>query len=157
MKGEKVRNLYKLLRDTVQGEAAAATHSEPSNDNTNLWHMHLGHLSERKLNELHKRNLLKGMKRCKLDFCKICVMGKQKRVSFSTLSHTSKGILDYVHTNVWRPSPIASHGAEVENQTDKKLKCIRSDNGTEYKESTFLEYCKNKGIARHFTIKKTPQ
>ncbi|KAL5543764.1 hypothetical protein UlMin_007548 [Ulmus minor] len=112
MKGEKFRNLYKLLRDTVQGGAATATHTEPSNDNTDLWHMRLSHLSERGLNELHKRNLLNGMKGCRLDFCKICVMGKQRRVSFSISSHTSKGILDYVHIDVWGTSPIASHGGK---------------------------------------------
>ena len=37
--------------------------------------------------------------------------------------------------------------AEVKNQIGRKLKCIRSDNGTEYKESTFLEFYKNEGIA----------
>ncbi|KAL5537520.1 hypothetical protein UlMin_043650 [Ulmus minor] len=36
--------------------------------------------------------------------------------------------------------------AEVENQTGRKLKCIRSDNMTEYKESTFLEFYKNEGV-----------
>ena len=47
--------------------------------------------------------------------------------------------------------------AEAENQTGRKLKCIRSDNETEYKESTFLELCKNEVIARHFIVKKTSQ
>ncbi|KAL5572045.1 hypothetical protein UlMin_021642 [Ulmus minor] len=112
MKGEKVRNLYKLIEDTVQGGAATATYSEPSYDNTDLWNMRLGHLSERELNELHKKNLLNGVKGCKLDFYKICVMGKQRRISFSTLSHTSKGILDYVYIDVWGPSPIASHSGK---------------------------------------------
>jgi transposase InsO family protein len=26
--------------------------------------------------ELHRRNLLKGVKTCKLEFCKFCVLGK---------------------------------------------------------------------------------
>ena len=30
---------------------------------------------------------------------------------------------------------------EVENQTGRKIKCLRSDNGTEYKDSKFLEFC----------------
>ena len=34
--------------------------------------------------------------------------------------------------------------AEVKNQTGIKLKCIRSDNGTEYKESTFLNTARMK-------------
>jgi len=47
--------------------------------------------------ELHKRNLLKDVKSCKLGCCKYYVFGKQRRVSFKVASHTSKGVLDYVH------------------------------------------------------------
>jgi hypothetical protein len=35
--------------------------------------MQLGHLGKRGMFELHKENLLKGMKSCKLCFCKYCV------------------------------------------------------------------------------------
>ena len=51
--------------------------------------------------ELHKRNLLRGVKTFKLDFCKYYVYEKQHRVSFKIGSHTSKGVLDYVHSHVW--------------------------------------------------------
>ncbi|KAK3026865.1 hypothetical protein RJ639_041992 [Escallonia herrerae] len=81
-----------------------------SNDNSELWHKRLGHLSEGGMLELHKRKLLQGVKSCKLDFCKFCVFGKQKRVSFKAASHTSKGVLDYVHTDVWGPIKHISNG-----------------------------------------------
>ena len=32
--------------------------------------------------------------------------------------------------------------AEVENQTGRKIKCLRSDNGTEYTDIKFKELCK---------------
>ncbi|KAK4386042.1 Retrovirus-related Pol polyprotein from transposon TNT 1-94 [Sesamum angolense] len=38
-----------------------------------------GHLSERGMTELHKRNLFHGVKSCKLDSCKFCVLGKQTK------------------------------------------------------------------------------
>ena len=43
--------------------------------------MGLGHVGQRGMLELHKRNLLKGVKKCKLDFCQYCVYGKQHRVN----------------------------------------------------------------------------
>ena len=46
---------------------------------------------------------------------------------------------------------------EVENQTERKIKCLRSDNGTEYTDSRFMELCEQHGIKRHFTVRKTPQ
>ena len=58
---------------------------------------------------LHKGNLLKGVKTCKLDFCKYCVYGKQHRVNFKTGSHTSKGVLNYIHLDVWGLISVSSH------------------------------------------------
>ena len=44
----------------------------------------------------------------------------------------------------------------VENKTGRKIKCLRSDNGTEYTNSRFIELCKEHGIKRHFIVRKTP-
>jgi hypothetical protein len=63
--------------------------------------MRLGHMSECGIRELHKRNLLAKIKSCKLDFCKYCIMGKQCRVRFKTAIQKTKGILDYVHSDIW--------------------------------------------------------
>jgi transposase InsO family protein len=41
--------------------------------------------------------------------------------------------------------------AMVENQTDRKLKCLRSDNGGEYKSDEFVQFCREHGIKREFT------
>ena len=46
---------------------------------------------------------------------------------------------------------------EVENQTRRKTKCLRSDNGTEYTNSRFTKLCKENGIKRQLTVWKTPQ
>ncbi|GMI83155.1 hypothetical protein HRI_001984800 [Hibiscus trionum] len=66
-------NIYKLLGSTVVG---GAHYVESYDDNTKLWHKRIGHLSERGMVELHKRNLLHGVKSCELDFCEFCVLGK---------------------------------------------------------------------------------
>jgi hypothetical protein len=65
-------------------------------------------MSERGMLELHKRNLLKSVKTCKLDFCKFFVLGKQNRVQFKMVTHKTEGILDYVHSDVWGSVRIAS-------------------------------------------------
>ncbi|CAL9224779.1 unnamed protein product, partial [Arabidopsis halleri] len=38
-----------------------------------------------------------------MEFCKFCVMGKQSKASFKTGQHNTKGLLDYVHSDVWGP------------------------------------------------------
>jgi transposase InsO family protein len=137
-----------------------------------------------------KQGLLKGAKTCKLDLCEHCVLGKQTRVKFGTAIHQTKGILDYVHSDVWGPTKTASMSGKhwfvtfvddysrrswvytmkhkdevlgiflnwkkmVENQTGKKIKVLRSDNGGEYTSYPFLKVCKEEGIVRHFTVPRT--
>ncbi|GKD03925.1 putative ribonuclease H-like domain-containing protein, partial [Tanacetum coccineum] len=46
---------------------------------------------------------------------------------------------------------------EVENQLNHKVKVIRSDNGTEFKNREMDELCEQKGIKREYSVAKTPQ
>ncbi|GKA22943.1 ribonuclease H-like domain-containing protein [Tanacetum coccineum] len=46
---------------------------------------------------------------------------------------------------------------EIENQLDHKVKVIRSDNRTEFKNSVMNQFCEMKGIKREFSIARTPQ
>ncbi|GKC35556.1 putative ribonuclease H-like domain-containing protein [Tanacetum coccineum] len=45
----------------------------------------------------------------------------------------------------------------IENQSDHKVKTIRSDNGTEFKNRIMNEFCDMKGIRREFSVARTPQ
>ena len=47
--------------------------------------------------------------------------------------------------------------ALVENETGKKLKCLRLDNGGEYYNKEFDNYCSYNGIRRQKTVPGTPQ
>ncbi|GJZ58013.1 putative ribonuclease H-like domain-containing protein [Tanacetum coccineum] len=46
---------------------------------------------------------------------------------------------------------------EIENQLDHKVKVIRCDNGTEFKNSVMNQFCEMKGIKREFSVARTPQ
>lgn len=45
----------------------------------------------------------------------------------------------------------------VERQTGRKIKCLRSDNGTEFVNNHFNTYLKEHGIVRQLTVPHTPQ
>ncbi|TLX70005.1 DDE-type integrase/transposase/recombinase, partial [Labilibacter sediminis] len=45
----------------------------------------------------------------------------------------------------------------IENQTDKKTKGIRCDNGTEFKNAVLNQFCAENGIQRQFSSPHTPQ
>ncbi|GJS86183.1 putative ribonuclease H-like domain-containing protein [Tanacetum coccineum] len=46
---------------------------------------------------------------------------------------------------------------EIENLVDKKVKIIRSDNGTEFKNKVMDDFYREKGIKREYSVAKTPQ
>jgi len=45
--------------------------------------------------------------------------------------------------------------ALIENQTEKKIKILRTDNGTEYESNEFHDFCKEAGIKRETTTPYT--
>ena len=47
--------------------------------------------------------------------------------------------------------------ALVENQTGKKIKALRSDNGGEYVSNDFKDFCAQEGIRREWTVPYNPQ
>ncbi|GJR34375.1 putative ribonuclease H-like domain-containing protein [Tanacetum coccineum] len=86
--------------------------------------------------------------------CVACQKGKQHRASYdysmftwvfflATKDQTS-GILKYFITG-------------IENLVGHKVKVIRCDNGTEFKNREMNQFCKMKGILRQFSIARTPQ
>jgi hypothetical protein len=100
--------LYVLRGSTLLGIAAAVTSDELSK--TNLWHARLGHMSEHGMAELIKRELLVGCNMSKLDFYEHSIFDKHKRVKPNASVHTTKGILEHVHADLWGPSYKKSLG-----------------------------------------------
>ncbi|GJW15057.1 putative ribonuclease H-like domain-containing protein [Tanacetum coccineum] len=52
---------------------------------------------------------------------------------------------------------LKSFITEIENLVDKKVKIIRCDNGTEFKNRVMSEFCEKKGIKKEFSAAKNPQ
>ncbi|GJY26639.1 retrovirus-related pol polyprotein from transposon TNT 1-94 [Tanacetum coccineum] len=55
------------------------------------------------------------------------------------------------------PKTIMSFIKRVENQNDIKVKQLRTDNGTEFKNSILVNFCDEKGISQNFSSPYTPK
>ncbi|RDY00403.1 hypothetical protein CR513_16424, partial [Mucuna pruriens] len=109
--------------------------------------------------------MLLGLKNAKLEKCSHCMAGKQTRVSFKKHPPLRKSkLLELVHPDVCGSlkskeqvlKKFKQFQALVERQSNKKVKCIRSNNGDEYC-GPFNVYCKQHGIRDEKTPPKTPQ
>ena len=87
---------------------ATAVKEETSPD---LWHKHLGHMSEKGLKILVGKNILPGLRSYELDLCEHCIYGRQRRVSFMRGGHErKKNILELVHSDVFGLVNVKSQG-----------------------------------------------
>jgi hypothetical protein len=76
-KGEKVGTLYLCIGNIDSYISLASIGVD-----TTLWHHRIGHMSEKRMQILHKINFFPDIKQIDLDFCEHCVYGKQKRFIF---------------------------------------------------------------------------
>ncbi|GJW82315.1 putative ribonuclease H-like domain-containing protein [Tanacetum coccineum] len=65
-----------------------------------------------------------------------------------TISHISRNLKSEILKNFIK---------EIENLVDKKVKIIRSDNGTEFKNKVMDDFCREKGIKREYSVARTPK
>ncbi|CAA0830164.1 cysteine-rich RLK (RECEPTOR-like protein kinase) 8 [Striga hermonthica] len=80
---------------------------------SHLWHSRLGHMSEKRMKVLKSRGLLPELESVDVGLCKQCVLGKQKRVRFTTTGRAPKTEkLELAHTNLWGPAPEESDGTK---------------------------------------------
>lgn len=91
VKGTRRNGVYVLDGQVIARESGVFIHS--SIDKTMLWHIKIGHISERGLKELEKHGVLGGS----IELCEDCVLGKSTRSSFNKSVQKSNVILDYVH------------------------------------------------------------
>ena len=147
IKGKLVNGFYMLQGSTIVGVATISSSIDPDSDNT-----HLGHMSEVGMSILSKQGLLHGQKIGKLDFCEHCIFGKQCRVKFNIefLVYFLKYKSDVFVT-------LKQYKTLIEKQTCKRIKCLWIANGLDYCLGEFDEFCKNRGIVRHRTIRRKPQ
>ena len=100
MKGKLNGSLYALEGSTILGSTNISTDTMSDHD-TKLWHLRLGHMVERGMFKLSKQGLFDGKRFRNLGFCEQYVYGKHKKVSFKPAIHNTKGILDYIHSDLW--------------------------------------------------------
>nr|GEV94323.1 retrotransposon protein, putative, Ty1-copia subclass [Tanacetum cinerariifolium] len=159
MKAIQLGGLYVLQGTVVYGTAGVAT-SKASLDDLKLWHYRLGHMGEKGMKNLAKKGLIKVS--CNLEFWDhLCVWQTEKggkRYMLTIIDDFSRKVWVFFlkHKNEVFPT-FKEWKVLIKNQTRKKIKKLRTDNGLEFCEESFNALCQKYGIARHHTLVRTPQ
>nr|GEU56269.1 hypothetical protein [Tanacetum cinerariifolium] len=119
----------------------------------------LGHVNFKTMNKLVKGNLVRGLPSKIINndhSCVACQKGKQHNATLTddfirfswmffltTKDETSKVLKQFITT--------------IESQINRKVKVIRCDNGTKFKNRDLDEFCRMRGIKREYSNAKTLQ
>ncbi|GJY85170.1 ribonuclease H-like domain-containing protein [Tanacetum coccineum] len=134
LRAPRKNDVYSLnLKSIIPSGGVTCLVAKASEDEAILWHRRLGHVNFKNINKLVKSNLVRGLpsKTFKHDHsCLACRKGKQHKASCKKLE---------------------------ERTLRRKVKTIRCDHGTEFKNKLMNEFCAKKGIQREYSIARTPQ
>ncbi|GJQ96285.1 putative ribonuclease H-like domain-containing protein [Tanacetum coccineum] len=148
LKVPRQNNMYSFdVKNVVPSGGLACLFAKATIDESNLWHRRLGHINFKTMNKLVRGNLVRGLPSKIFENDHSCVAyqkGKQHKASCKTKLDETSGILKTFITG-------------IENQINHKVKIIRCDNGTEFKNNDMNQLCGMKGIKREFSVARTPQ
>ncbi|GJR27139.1 putative ribonuclease H-like domain-containing protein [Tanacetum coccineum] len=160
-------NMYSFdMKNVVPKESLTCLVAKATLDESMLWHRRLGHINFKNINKLVKDNLVRGLptKHFENDqTCVACLKGKQHIASckskvLNPITKPFKFTWVFFLTTKDKTSEILKNFIkEIENLVDKKVKIIRSDNGTEFKNKVMDDFCREKGIKREYSVARTPQ
>nr|GEX18851.1 putative ribonuclease H-like domain-containing protein [Tanacetum cinerariifolium] len=190
-------NMYNVdLKNVVPLGGLTCVFEKATLDESNLWHMRLGHINFKTMNKLVKGNLVKGLQSKIFEnnhSCVACQKGKQHKASCKSKPVSSiSQPLQRLHMDLFAPTFVKSLNKKsyclvvtddysrfswvfflatkdetsvifktfitgIENQINHKVKIIRCDNETEFKNHDLNQLCKIKGIKREFSVSMTPQ
>jgi len=196
LRGVRTNNLYEASLDENNKGPITCLIGKTSPDESWNWHKKLCHLNFGSINELAKKELVRGLPNLKYEpegLCDACQKTKQRRSSFKSKTEFSiEKPYHLLHLDLFGPVNIMSMGkkkytlvivdefsrytwvyflhkkaetadiikkhiTQIEKESEFKVKILRSDNGTEFKNYEMEEFCTEKGIKQTFSAPGTPQ
>ncbi|KAI3780117.1 hypothetical protein L2E82_10028 [Cichorium intybus] len=169
VRSERKINSYIIDMNHNTPEYVTYLFSRAAEQSAMLWHKRLGHANAKNLNRLAKNNMVARLPIkdfITFEKCFACAQGKHHRKSHKPKQINSiDSILQLIHMDLFGPINVLSlnrssycliHQA-YENKMNQKLKAIRCDNGTKFKNAVLNKFCADKGILRQYSATRTPQ
>nr|GEZ73177.1 hypothetical protein [Tanacetum cinerariifolium] len=143
-------NMYNVnLKNIIPSGDLTCLFAKATVDESNLWHRRLGHVNFKTINKLVKGNLVEDYL---LKFLQMILP-----VLLVRRANNTKPLVFFLATKDETASVLKTFIVGIDNLLSLKVKIIRCDNGTEFKNADLNQFCGLKGIKREFSIPRTPQ
>ncbi|GJY49425.1 retrovirus-related pol polyprotein from transposon TNT 1-94, partial [Tanacetum coccineum] len=166
--GSRGNNLYTLFVGDMMASSPICLLSKASKTKSWLWHHRLSYLNFGAINHLASNSLVRGLPKLKFEkghLCSVCAMGKSKKKPHKPKSEdTNQEKLYLLHMDLCRPMRVESVNGKkyilviVDDYSRFTwVKCLRTDNGTEFVNQTLSEYYVKIGISHETSVARSPQ
>ncbi|GKE27732.1 retrovirus-related pol polyprotein from transposon TNT 1-94, partial [Tanacetum coccineum] len=195
-KGSRSTNLYMISIDDMMKSSLICLLSKASKTKSWLWHCRLNHLNFDTINDLARKDLVRGLPRLKFEkyhLCSACQLGKSKKYSHKPkYENTNMEVLHTLYIDLCGPMRVQSINGkkyilvivddysrftwvnflrskdetpefvinflkQIQVGLNKKVRYIRTDNGTEFVNQVMSKYYEGVGIFHQKYVPRTPQ
>ncbi|GKB22782.1 retrovirus-related pol polyprotein from transposon TNT 1-94 [Tanacetum coccineum] len=164
-------DVYVIDMSSYNEESNTCFFAKVSNNVNWMWHKRLSHLNFRNINTLSKQNLVAGLPShtfSKEKPCSACEKGKHHRASFKIkiLFFINKclhllmdlfGPLKLQTISQYTLVIVDKYSRKMENHNEVRVKELRSDNRTKFRNHKVEEFCNKKGISQNFSSPCAPE
>ncbi|GJW64442.1 retrovirus-related pol polyprotein from transposon TNT 1-94 [Tanacetum coccineum] len=166
--GSRGNNLYTLSLGDMMASSPICLLSKASKNKSWLWHRRLSHINFGTINHLARHGLVRSFPKLKFKkdhLCSACAMGKSKKKPYIPKSEDiNQEKLYLLHMDLCGPMRVASVNGKkyilviVDDYSRFTwVKCLRTDNGTEFVNQTLREYYEKVGISHETSVARSPQ
>ncbi|GKA03185.1 retrovirus-related pol polyprotein from transposon TNT 1-94 [Tanacetum coccineum] len=146
LKGSRSTNLYTISIDEMMKSSPICLLSKASKSKSWLWHRRLNHLNFGTINDLARKDLVRGLPRLKFEkdhLCSACQLGKSKKFSHRPKSeNTNMEVLHTLHMDLCGPM-------RVQSIKGKKYILVIVD---DYSRFTWVKFLRSKDETPEFVI-----
>ncbi|GJR09913.1 retrovirus-related pol polyprotein from transposon TNT 1-94 [Tanacetum coccineum] len=150
LKGSRGSNMYTISIEYMMKSSPICLLSKASKNKSWLWHHRLNHLNFGTINDLARKDLVRGLPRLKFEkdhLCSGCQLGKNDYSRFSWVKFLrSKS-----------PYFVIKFPKQIQVGLNKTVRYIRTNNGTEFVNQVLTEYYESVSIFYQKSIMRTPQ
>ncbi|GJS35580.1 putative ribonuclease H-like domain-containing protein [Tanacetum coccineum] len=148
LKVPRKNNMYSFdMHNVVPTWGLTCLIAKATSNESNMWHKRLGHVSFKTINKLVRGNLVRGLPSKIFEnahSCVACQKGKQHKASYLagfSFCTLSKDLFKWDQQGI-----LKKFITEIENQLNHRVKVIRCDNGTKFKNMEMNEFCISAGM-----------
>ncbi|GJZ86182.1 retrovirus-related pol polyprotein from transposon TNT 1-94 [Tanacetum coccineum] len=155
IKGSRGTNLYTIFVEDMMRSSPIFLLSKASKNKSWLWHRLLNHLNFSTLNDLARKDLVRGLSRLKFEkdhLCSACQLGKSRKATHKPkMINTIIEVLHTLHIDLCGPLRVQSINGR------NTFWFVQTDNGIEFVNKALTDYYESFGITHEKTVPRTPQ